>query len=423
VGRVSVGRQPIFDRSLGVLGFELLYRASSEASSATDNGDAATAQVMVSTYTELGLERLVGERMTFLNVTRSFLTGDMPLPVPPKDVVLEILPTVEVDEAVLAGARQRRDDGFWLALDDFQPDDPREALLPLVDLVKVDITRIAPADLHALVERLQGTHVRLAAMRVEGLEDMSRGLELGFDYFQGYHLVRPDVVTAQVVTPSQDSCSELLDRLDAGNTVIEDVLRTDVALSYRLLRALQATSADAASVVSSLPEAAEALGPDRLRAWLQLLRVAEVDRPTEGQLSAALTRARGVELLAEAFPLVPPPAAFLAGLVSALHNVLGISTEEIVRRLPLEPFVADAVLSQTGPLGAMLNAVVAQESGEDIELDLGGERLDAFALSRIHLEAVGWSLQVCEQQASGEGDGSDVDIADDSFTGQLPLSS
>ncbi len=408
MSRVSVGRQPIFDRSLGVLGYELLYRASSEDQSAADTGDRATAQVIVSTYTELGLERLVGDRLTFINVTRNFVTGAMPLPISSHRVVLELLPTVGADEEVLAGAAELRRRGFGLALDDYGVGDPRAVLLPHCDMVKVDITRTAPPDLQAIVAQVQAAGVRMAAMRVEGLDDMSRGLELGFDYFQGYHLVRPDVVTTKVITPSKAAVTELLTSLHSGTEGVDEVLRTDVALAYRLLRALGATPEEETRVISTLPQALQHLGAERLRMWLQLLLATEVDRPTEGQLSAALTRARSCELLAEAYPGVSPATAYLAGLVSTLDQVLECGTPEVVGQLPLAPMVVGAVLSGSGPLGMMLRAVAAQENDEEIQLTLGGEQVDPFQLSRIHLEAMAWSLQVCEQD--GEQDaGLDAD--------------
>lgn len=405
MARVSVGRQPIFDQSLNVVGFELFYRASLDASTAADSGDRATAVVVVSTFTELGPQRLVGDHPACLNVTRNFIVGALPLPVPAAGIVLELLPTVGADAEVIDGMQRLRSQGFKLALDDYALNDPRAALIPYADIVKIDIARTPPAQLKVLVEQLRSEPVKLSALRVEGLDDMSRGMELGFDYFQGYHLVRPDVVGATVITPSPQVCAELLHSLAAGLDTVGEVLHTDVALSYRLLRAVDATYTHTDSPtdqprIRSLDEAAQLLGRERLRAWLQLLTISEADRPTDGQLSAALTRARAMQLLALTQPQASEglfaEAAYLTGLVASLEQVLGRETNQIVENLPLDAHINAAVLHRSGILGHMLTALEAIENGQDPSLDMPSGRLDAFELNRIHLEAVGWSLQVCQ---------------------------
>lgn len=56
-----VGRQPIFDRSLDVFGYELLFRANSEATFAGPlDGDMATSRVVTNAIAEFGLDSLVG---------------------------------------------------------------------------------------------------------------------------------------------------------------------------------------------------------------------------------------------------------------------------------------------------------------------------------------------------------------------------
>ena len=46
------------------------------------------------------MSQLVGDRLCFLNLTRHFLVGELPLPFGPDQVVLEVLETVAVDDSV-----------------------------------------------------------------------------------------------------------------------------------------------------------------------------------------------------------------------------------------------------------------------------------------------------------------------------------
>ena len=53
---IFIGRQPIYDRKLGVYAYELLFR--SEQSNAADitDGDKATSDVIVNAFLEIGLD-------------------------------------------------------------------------------------------------------------------------------------------------------------------------------------------------------------------------------------------------------------------------------------------------------------------------------------------------------------------------------
>ena len=52
--QVMVGRQPIFDQNLQVIGYELLYRDSQMNVATFSDGDAVTARVMLNTFLEIG---------------------------------------------------------------------------------------------------------------------------------------------------------------------------------------------------------------------------------------------------------------------------------------------------------------------------------------------------------------------------------
>src|SRR5512142_3026174 len=119
---VHLGRQAVYDRRNRVVGYELLFRDSAGAASARRCGAYATCQVLLNACTEFGLAEVVGDRICFINLTREFVTGDLPLPVDPGQVVLELLETVLLDDELIAGALRLVDRGFDLALDGFVVD-------------------------------------------------------------------------------------------------------------------------------------------------------------------------------------------------------------------------------------------------------------------------------------------------------------
>ena len=79
---IFVGRQPIYGRRLELYAYELLYRGADVDYADFTEGDRATSQVLLNTFTEFGLERIVGGHLAFINLTRGFIVGEYPLPVP-----------------------------------------------------------------------------------------------------------------------------------------------------------------------------------------------------------------------------------------------------------------------------------------------------------------------------------------------------
>jgi EAL and modified HD-GYP domain-containing signal transduction protein len=116
---VHVARQPIYDRDGIVVADELLFRARATATGADRSDSFATARVLVAAFTEFGLRELSGGRVCFVNLTRDFLTGRLPLPFDGTQAVLEVLETTAVDAEVIAGVTALVEQGYTIALDDF----------------------------------------------------------------------------------------------------------------------------------------------------------------------------------------------------------------------------------------------------------------------------------------------------------------
>ena len=144
---VRVGRQGIYTADRTLAAYELLFhdRARRGGDDLAVAGEQATSQVIASTFGTFGLRNISDGRPVFINFTRAFLTGVIPLPVEPELVVIEVVENVIADRELLIGLRQLRDAG--LPDRDRRPDRPRRSqpLLELADYVKIDVNG-DPAD-------------------------------------------------------------------------------------------------------------------------------------------------------------------------------------------------------------------------------------------------------------------------------------
>src|SRR5215212_3177302 len=207
---VYVARQPIFDGQLDLWGYELLFRRANEHVAVVGDDDAATSTVVINAFTEIGLETLVGSHAAWLNVSRDFVVRKLPLTLPPKRIVLELLENQPVDEDLLLSLTHLRNLGYTIALDDFTWDEAHAPLVEHVGIVKIDLLARDDASIAADVERLRTRGLTLLAEKVETRDDYRRALAMGFDLAQGYFFCEPEIVSARGIAPNRLAVLELV---------------------------------------------------------------------------------------------------------------------------------------------------------------------------------------------------------------------
>jgi c-di-GMP-related signal transduction protein len=400
-GVVHVGRQALYNRAGEVIGYELLFRGHAQAVEAAERGAYATSQVIITTFTEIGFAPLVGDKLCFVNLTREFFVGGLPLPFNDKQVVLEVLETIEVDDEFIAGVANLVDQGYTIALDDFVVGLGHERLLGLATFVKIDLLEMDWAEVAATVEVCRRyPKVQLVAERLESAEMLEFARDLGFDYFQGYILGRPQVVSTTALSPSRVRRVELLGLVVSPDVPLSKVISLvsgDPALSLRLLAAANADAMGLPVRVSSVSEAVMLLGVERLRDWAALMLVGDLADGDEEQLSAAVTRARMCRNLAERMD-VPDEAAFTVGLISAVAEMLVQPLAEVVTRLSLSHEVTEALIDGVGPLGELLG-IIAMYEASDLPALVAAPLPAADDAALAYLDAVAWSGRMLDEVA------------------------
>ena len=399
-----IARQPIFDRSLDVYAYELLFRTSvSSGAPAEFDQDLATASVL-STSEDVGLVRLAGGHSAFINLPQRFLAEPDLLPESPEGVVLEILEDVELTPEVIAGISRLAERGYTLALDDFVYDPRFEPVLPHVDIVKLEIPRIVPERWEQEIRRLKDRGLCVLAEKVENAEDFERLAELGCDLFQGYFFARPRVVSGKRLVPNQLAMLELLSEINDPDTDIDmlsQLVSRDVALSLRAIRYVNSAANALCRRIESVQEAVVYLGRDTIKRWVTLLLMARVgDKPNE-LITMALTRARFMQLLAMETGRPDAEAHFTVGLFSLLDALMDMPMERVMESMSLPEELRDALQYRVGRKGDALSLTLALERGQ-LEEALREIWLEAPApLAELHRQAINWADETLAGIAAG----------------------
>ena len=189
---------------------------------------------------------------------------------------------------------------------------------------------------------------------------------MGFHYFQGYFFRKPELLQTQSVPTNRILYLRLLQALsrrDLDWDEVEDLIKKDAALYYRLLRYLNSPLFGIRGEIRSVGQAVVLLGEDELRRWCRLAGAFELSagRPSDLILSA-LVRARFGELLQHRVEHGDSDL-FLVGLLSLMDSILQIPMRVVLEGLPLDTDSAALLLDNSGPLLPFQRLVWALEHG------------------------------------------------------------
>ncbi|HHH45087.1 MAG TPA: HDOD domain-containing protein [Gammaproteobacteria bacterium] len=399
---IFIGRQPIYDRKLGVYAYELLFRAADMNAAAITDGDQATSDVIINTFLELGLDNIVSNRLAFINLTRSFFVNEHSISLPKDRVVLELLEDIEADEDVVAGVKRLSDQGYTIALDDFIYHESLKPLVKLAHIIKIDIMALERDEVRNHVEALRRYSLSLLAEKVETQDEFDFCMELGFDYFQGYFLAQPKVIRGQRLPNNRLAILKLLSRLqdpDITPQQLEDLIAQDIAFSYRILRYVNSAAFALPRKIESIQQAVVILGLKSIKSWTTLLAMSQVDNKPAELVVTAMIRAKMAEELARALQADNPESFFTVGLFSALDALMDNTMEEILTQLPLADHISDALLQRKGLHGKVLSIVLAYERGQWEQIQPDG--LSRSQIRDCYLSAVRWAAGIRQQLIEG----------------------
>ncbi|HEY0931391.1 MAG TPA: HDOD domain-containing protein [Gemmatimonas sp.] len=398
---VFIARQPIFDRTPHRVAYELLYRASREATAAATElsatfmcGDTALHALL-----SIGLERLTAGTKAFVNITEDHLLGDLYKIFDSQAVVLELLESIDGTPAVVDACERAIAEGYVLALDDYDGRASLDPLLPLASIVKVDVlphTRTGTLQaLAPLVARLKGFGLTVLAERVETAEELAECKAMGFDLFQGYVFSRPETLDGRAANVHQAAVFQIVSMLNEPRVTerdLENAFRVHPSLSFTLLRIVNSASFGGRSV-DSISHAIRLVGREALSRWMIIMLVASVGSRSavaHEAVMTALVRGRFCEEVSAHAGHADPSARFLVGLLSRMDVLLGLPMEQVLERLPVSQDVRDALLLSTGPHADVLRLADAYERADWdlVEQEVPGMRA---VFTELYTESVIWS--------------------------------
>lgn len=394
-----IARQPILDCQKDVFAYELLFRdGKGGCFPDTPSPDAVT---IAQRFNPLGLDDISAQKKSFINFSSETLISRFPTSLDPSTVVVELSESPGRGSGLIEACAHIKQLGYQIALDDPMMLSSQSDILPLLDIVKVDVGKIRAEHITQRLPRFTDANVKLIAENVETHDAFTQCLELGFDLFQGYFFAQPEARISRQLPASKMNLIDLMGESSAEDfniNRINQIIERDPALSYLLLRFINNPTINKRHEISSLRHALNYMGEVEIKKFIALLSLTHLgdEKPLE-IIHMSLVRAKFFDLLAQQRrQKTNPPVGFLIGLFSLLDALLDQDMPGILKQLPLVDEVNDALLGKSTEFNHYLMLVRAFESALWLNVIKQSKALDIDQkqLHSLYNQAIVWGNSV-----------------------------
>lgn len=393
-----MARQPIFNADCQVQAYELLYRdAQSLAHAHFVDGDQATQCLLSDAITLFGLPNLTNSKPAFVNFTENLILNDYVYLAKPDEIVVELLENIPVSDRLVDKLKEIKERGYTIALDDYDSGDRFDRIIPLVDIIKVDMRLTTPEQQGEIAQNCRANRgPQLLAEKVETYEEFEHAKKLGYQLFQGHFFERPVTLHKDLPNMALSSYARILALLqdeDVDFSKCAEIIHADAVLTYRLMRRIQTTQYYRRNPINSIQRALVMMGTIELRRWI-LLIMARSNNVTFGDdelvREAYLRACFAKRLMGACCPDHDSEDGFLLGMFSMLDKILGADMEYITTEVTLPPDIEAALLGEQDNLYyRLLQFILFYEmrSDEWTEIDIG-RPISAAQITELYMKSV-----------------------------------
>jgi len=395
-----IAKQPIFGRDEHIFGYELYYRQDDQKMTLPDKR-LATASVLVNTLNQMGLHTLVGASKAFINIDAKILLTDIIYTIPKDRFVLELNEDIQINQKEYECINALHKEGYAFALDNVTFDQSHiqniTRILPNVDYVKFDTTNTDFELLKEKISMFDGK--KLMAQKIESVFVMKAYSEIGFDYFQGFHLGKPELIKKNRIDPHHLGVIRLFNLLQ-GSVSMHDIcaeFEQHNEIVLQLLQFVNSGGFNFETTPKSICDVLEYIGKKPLMQWLMLIVYAKSGRTGDQDINpSSIVVQNRVDLMLGILQRMGNTdeelimqARFVA-LLSLLETVFEMPLPLILAELDVEDVIKDALLDNVGELGKLYSLVLAleqadQEKSEKLLIAYGLEVESTWHILEEHL--------------------------------------
>ncbi|NDV22906.1 EAL and HDOD domain-containing protein [Desulfovibrio sp. JC022] len=392
-------RQPILMPDQSLWGYELLFRNSSEATSANiSDSYKATLRVAANLCASPG-ENLPDNVKLVVNFSHKAIMDKVPYSLPAGKTVVQIPETTPPTPNLIKALKELSQDGFYIAIDDFEARPQGEFLIAYADAIIVDFLSTDENKLKRICDMCREYETKLIAKRVENTDQFNMAQKLGFNFFQGFYFKRPENIKGRKLRSGEIVKLKLLKLIEdpaPDFQALAEALQNDVSISFRLLTLLNSPTFGFTQKITSIKQALVLAGWKMLKNWLRVILLTDLTPKEKSRElpQLATQRAKFLQLLAQNSDKgLPVDSMFLLGLFSLLGAMFDLPMKELTSYLPLDTEINKALCGEENIYSKYLDLINFFESGDWDNLDflLGEMNLDPVMVSKSYYDSTRWA--------------------------------
>ena len=396
-----LARRPILAKDEKVLGYYVLLGETSDARPGPSSDQSPSG--IIDALRQVGLDVVCDRHPAFIPCTQQMLLHDAFHALPHDKVVVEIPPDFVVSAPVIEACERLKRRGYKFAIDNLRKSDDRELLVPFADFLEVDLRFRGVEDSRQIAAAHTRRPYQLLAQHVDSRLELKNAEKSGFTLFQGYFFHHPEQMRLRQIPASQASKLRLLQAISAPEidfNVVEELIRQDASLCYRLMRYLNSPVMGLATQIHSVRQSINLLGEQALTRWIRTATALSMGQPKCTELVlASLTRARFCELIS---PNVDHGSVdlFLVGMFSLMDAILETPMGVLLEGIAFDPHAKAVLLAIQNGGGTRLSPVcdlmAARERGdwERVATHAAKVNLSLALVNRAYIEAMQWAYEL-----------------------------
>lgn len=395
---IFLARQGIYDRNSDVVAYELLYRNSNENTFPIHVNQGYSTIKLMSNIAMVGIYEITNGRKAFINYPEEIIKNGLTTIFSKEKIVIEVLETVELTDDIIKNLKNLKTLGYEIALDDVVNEERLDGFMDIIDIIKIDFKQTTPEDRKRIVEKIQENNIMLLAEKIETQEEYKEAYENGYDYFQGYYFNKPLLLKDKDMRVNRRIYSMIMLELmkdDFDIDYIENIIKSDMTLSFKLLKFLNCGYFGFLAPITSIRHAIALIGKKELRRWTLLIAVSEISDDEES-INKTIIRGKFCEIIHEKISPDNSQKAFLVGLFSNLDVSMDKDMDKILKGINIDNDIKEALLGKSNTLKDILDIIKYYEKLNFREITKICTKLniEKETLAVTYIEALKWSTKL-----------------------------
>lgn len=395
----NIVRQPIIGPDGEAVAYELLYQ--DRGVSLYNQQDTLAANMIEDFLLEVDSTRLLNNKKAFITFTPNLLEKDIPKMFNPDALVIQIGDTILVHPVAQKLVEQHKKAGYQIAIKGFEFSSRYFAVLDIVDVIKIDMSKPNPS-LHSILDIANSFKKTIIGYNINTQEIYDIAKSYGIQYMQGAAVAESMYSTVPKMEHLQSNFFQLIIAITKEEPDVDEIaaiISRDVTLTFSLLKLVNSAYFALRNPARSVKQALVVLGIGQLKQWVYLLSF----KNSEGKIPTELIKTsflRG-QFCQELAPYVTDLSiskseAYLMGMFSTLGLLMGVPLGEAIEPLPVSDDIKNALLNGEGVCGSLFQLVLKYDTADwkgmaPLAQDLN---IEENIISQKYLECVEYVNQI-----------------------------